>query len=156
MDDDIVRNTIRTVFDYSYLHDDWVTPLSEALDGLTVDQALWKPTAGVKCIWEIVLHMAYWNENIVERMHGDRRARPAEGPWPSMPSPADADAWASTQARLWKSLDTLCDEIGSVSMSTLLDRPWPDGSVLDDLMCRFTHNAYHIGQLTKLRECMPQ
>jgi hypothetical protein len=154
MDDDIIRNSVRTVFEYSYLHDDWVYPLSEALDGVTFDQALWKPAPSSKCIWEIVLHMANWTENIVDRMHGDRQARPAEGPWPSMPDNRDADAWASARARLWKSLDTLRDEIGSTPMSTLLDRPWPDGTVLDDLMCRFVHNAYHIGQITKLRECM--
>ena len=164
MDDQTLRRDLLTAFEYSYLHDDWVNPLSETLDGVTVAEALWKPGTSPqpsppgrgqsKCIWEIVLHMANWTENIVERMRGDRKARPADGPWPAVPAVVDEGAWADAQSRLWRSLDVLRAEMQTVSMAVLMEEPWEDGSVLADLFCRFTHNAYHIGQITKMRECM--
>jgi len=155
MDDETLRRDLLTGFEYSYLHDDWVNPLADALDGVTVREALWKPAPSSKCIWEIVLHMAVWTENIIERMRGPRTARPAEGPWPPLAAVVDETAWADAQARLWRALDALKAEIKSVPFAVLLEEPWEDGSVLADLLCRFTHNAYHIGQITKIRECMP-
>jgi hypothetical protein len=155
MDDDILRNTLLTTFDYSYRHDDWVNPLVEALDGVDVEQALWKPRPELKCIWEIVLHMAVWTENMVQRIQGPRDARPSEGAWPGLPANPDAGAWSEATYRLWRALDTLRGAIQTAPFSLLQERPWPEGTVLDDLVCRFIHNAYHIGQITKLRECMP-
>ena len=39
----MVRRDILLAFEYSYAHADWVTPLDEALDGITVAETLWKP-----------------------------------------------------------------------------------------------------------------
>ena len=137
-------------FEYSYLHDDWVNPLADALGGVTVEEALWSPAPDSKGIWEIVLHMAVWNENIVLRMRSGEPVRPAEGAWPPLPAIPDESAWRDSQRRLWDALASVRVEIESNAPEALMRGPWG----LADLLCRFNHNAYHIGQITKLRECM--
>ena len=85
MDEQALRRDVLIAFEYSYQHDDWVYPLADALAGITVDEAVWTPGPDVKGIWDIVLHMAVWTENIVERMRSGERVRPAEGAWPPLP-----------------------------------------------------------------------
>jgi len=58
--------------------------------------------------------------------------------------------WSDAQARLWASIESVRALIESSSLQTLLDAPYGIG----DLFCRFTHMAYHGGQITKFREFM--
>lgn len=156
MDQDVLRREIAIAFEYSYEHDDWVTPLEEALDGITAQEALWKPAPKIPSIWEIVLHVAVWNENIVERMaqrtRGERPGHPAEGAWPPLPAVQDEAAWEAAQNRLRESLSQVRTHIETMSLPAVVDYGSIGYSHLDDLLCRFLHNAYHIGQITKLRE----
>src|SRR5262249_46008371 len=143
-------------FEYSYAHDDWLTPLEEALAGVTTREAVWKPAPDVPSIWQIVLHMAVWNENIVHRMaqraRGERHGQPPEGPWPPLPATLDEAAWEDAQRRLWESLAAVRAHIEETPLAAQLDFGNVGYSHLADLLCRFTHTAYHIGQITKLRE----
>ena len=150
MDNQLVKSHILTAWEYAYLHDDWLNPLAEALEGVSVEDALWRPGPNTKGIWEIVLHMAAWTENIVERMRTGERALPAEGAWPALPENTDQPAWESAKARLWQSLEDLRQYLDSGPPEVVMSGPWG----LADLLCRFIHNAYHIGQITKMRECM--
>lgn len=153
----MVRRDILLAFDYSYLHDDWVEPLADALDTVTLEEALWTPGPDTKSIWEIILHMTVWTENIVERMaqreRGESPGRPVEGAWPPLPRMRDNAAWEAGQKRLWESLSDLRVRIEEMPLPALLDLGDVGYSILSDMLCRFTHNAYHIGQITKLREC---
>lgn len=148
MDEQTMRREVLVAYEYSYEHDDWLHPLSEALAGVTAAEALWRPGPSLKGIWDIVLHMAVWTENIVERMRSGQRARPAEGAWPPPPDVADEAAWQAAQRRLWDALAALRVYMEGNSLDALAAGPYG----LADLFCRFIHNAYHIGQITKLRE----
>jgi len=148
MDEEAVRRDVLIAFEYSYKHDDWVNPLAEALAGVTAAEAAWRPDPGVRGIWDIVLHMAVWTENIVERMRSGEGIHPAEGAWPPPPAEPDETAWEAAQRRLWDGLSALQAYLETNSLAALTGSPYG----LPDLLCRFIHNAYHIGQITKLRE----
>ena|ERR1041385_297268 len=147
MDEQAFKHEVLTAFEYSYKHDDWVNPLDEALAGVTAEEAAWRPGPKGKGIWDIVLHLAVWNENIVERMKTGEASRPAEGAWPE-PSPTRNEAaWQAAQQRLWDSLAALHAYIETNPLDSLKGHYG-----LGDLFCRFIHNGYHIGQITKMRE----
>lgn len=148
MDEETMRREVLTAFEYSYEHDDWVNPLSEALAGVSAEAALWRPGPGMKRIWDIVLHMAVWTENIIERMRSGQNASPAEGHWPPPPVAPDDAAWEAAQRRLWEALAALRAYMEAHSLDALAAGPYG----LADLFCRFIHNAYHIGQITKMGE----
>jgi hypothetical protein len=165
MDEQAVQRDVLIAFEYSYKHDDWVNPLADALAGVTAAEAAWRPGPDLKGIWNIVLHMAVWTENIVERMRSGERVRPAEGAWPPPPADhpsgpgtraagdaaggyPDEAAWEAAQRRLWDALAALQAYIETNTLDALAGSPYG----LGDLFCRFIHNAYHIGQITKMRE----
>jgi len=155
IDVESVREDVLIAIEYSHDQDDWVTPLTEALDGVSVEDAAWKPVIAsdqVKTIWEIVLHMAVWTENMVVRMHGDPRAHPVEGAWPSMPKDRSDEAWEASKARLMDAVESLRREVKSADMSALAAPIEGGGNRLEDILCRTIHNAYHIGQITKLKQ----
>lgn len=151
MADSLTREDLRTAFEYSWLHDDWVNPLQDALEGVTAEQALWRPPAPeAKGIWDIVLHLAVWNENIVERVETGQAVRPAEGAWPAAPKEADEQVWEASKRRLWDSIERLRDLVENAPIEKIRSSYYGMG----DFLCRFLHMAYHGGQITKLRECM--
>ena len=150
MDEGTIRKHIRIGFEYSYLHDDWVNPLADALEGVTASEALSRPCPDCKGIWDMVLHMAVWNENIVERIRTGKPGRPADGAWPPIADPPDEEAWERAKQRLMNSLESVRETIESTPLGVIEASPWG----LGDLFCRFIHNAYHIGQITKMREYM--
>ena len=148
MTDAEVKREVLVAFEYAYLHEDWLNPLSEALEGLTAEGAAYHPGVNGKSIWEIVLHLTVWNENIIERITTRQNTHPVEGAWPSPAAPATEEAWAAAQQRLWSSLSALKEFMETHSLDQLHAGPWG----LGDLLCRFTHLGYHIGQITKIRE----
>lgn len=165
VDGQAVRRDVLLAFEYSFRHDDWVYPLADALAGVTAQEALWKPGGPdkaspdehVRCIWQIVLHMTAWNDNIVQRMaqrlRGEPPGKPPQGEWPPLPAARDEAAWQDAQRRLWDALDALRAHIEAMPLAASLDNGDVGYSHFADLLCRFTHNAYHIGQITKIREC---
>jgi hypothetical protein len=148
LDGDALKKEVLVAFDYSYLHEDWVYPLADALAGVTAEDAAWRPGTDVKGIWDIVLHMAVWTENIVLRKRSGDPVRPEEGAWPPLPPVPDEAAWEAAQSRLWDALAALRAQIEGDPPAALRNGPYG----LPDLLCRFIHNAYHIGQITKMRE----
>src|SRR5579871_3821725 len=152
VDGEAVRKAVLLGLEYSYEHDDWVNPLADALKGVSATEAAWRPRPDMKSIWEIVLHMAVWTENIIERMRSGEIARPSEGAWPPLPASQGEAAWEQAQQRLWDTLAALRAYIETSPPDSLLGGPYG----LADLLCRFTHNGYHLGQITLLREWQAQ
>jgi hypothetical protein len=68
-------------------------------------------------------------------------------------APLDEAAWVDAQRRLWDALSALHTHIEATPPAVLLDSGNAGYSQFADVLCRLIHNAYHIGQITKLREC---
>lgn len=148
MDEGRLLNDLRVAFEYAYRHDDWVAPLEEELAGLTAQDAAWRPAPEAKSIWEIALHTANWNENIIERIQSGERSRPHEGAWPPMPEDPTEEAWEAAKTRLRHSLQAIEDFLTTTTIAKIEASPYG----LPDLLVRYIHVGYHIGQITKLRE----
>jgi hypothetical protein len=142
-----IRQEIARGFEYSYVHDDWITPLDEALNGLSAEDAGWTPRPEIPSIWAIVLHLDAWNRNIVDRIAIAEAVHPAED-WPSLPSTLDEPGWERAKAELRAALASVQSMIADTPLDTIQAAPY----ALADLLCRLTHNGYHLGQITKLRE----
>ncbi len=150
MTDERIKELLVIGFEYSFLHEDWVTPLQEALGDVTFHEALLRLGRDGLGIWDIVLHMANWNENIVARIETGQVSHPSEGAWPPLPAVPDAEAWESAKARLFTSLDAVRTTIHDATVEKMEASPYGIG----DILCRFIHMGYHIGQITKLREVL--
>src|SRR6202040_2380410 len=79
----------------------WHGPaVAEALAGLDAATGAAPPLAGAHSIWEIVHHLAGWNEVPRRRLDGERLQNlPPERDWPPA-ADLSADAWQATLAAL--------------------------------------------------------
>jgi hypothetical protein len=148
MTQEALRRELSIAFEYCYRHEEWVYPLEKALDNLSAAEALVQTPGGGMSIWQIVLHTANFNENMVRRIETGEKSPPPEGSWPALPAIRDDAAWNQAKDRLRVSIDDLHHVIQSAPFEKILNSPYG----LADLLCRYIHIGYHLGQITKMRE----
>jgi hypothetical protein len=130
------------------------TTLHGALRGLTPARALWRPSPRRHCIWDHILHTAYWKYAVRQRLTGGTRGafprRPSN--WPKLPARPDATALRADIALLEAEHKAL-----RAAVATL------DGAALDALSATgawrqremihgaAAHDLYHAGQVQLLK-----
>jgi hypothetical protein len=170
--DRAVRGLIRAMHDGAFSGRGWQgATLVGALRGVTANDALWSPARGRRCIWEHVLHTAYWKHAIVRVLRGDEGEGGEGGEggddgferspsnWPGTPRDlrgaalerawkADRRLLAAVHARLGAAVDD-CD-------LSHLDRKPPGRtySLQTYLVGIAAHDAYHLGQIQLIKRLM--
>ncbi|MCW5936793.1 MAG: DinB family protein [Fimbriimonadaceae bacterium] len=147
MDEPALVKELAVAWEYTHAHDEWVEPLERLLSGVTAEQAAERQRPDEPGIWEIVLHLATHNEDMVERVRTGRPTVKPQGDWPPLPSVKGEAEWGEAKARLVESVRALGEMIERTPLAQIQASPYG----LADLLCRYTHMGYHLGQITKMR-----
>lgn len=126
-----------------------------ALRGVSAPAARWRPGPHRHSIWELALHVAYWDYAVRRRLLGAVGPRFPRSPanWPAIPSPAGEAAWAADRALLAEQhrllAETIADFPGALLSRSAGGRErWTWG----DLILGITmHDTYHAGQIQMLK-----
>ena len=122
------------------------------LAGLDWKLAGARPDGVPHSVYQLVNHMIYWQEWVVNWLDG-RKPRPpkhAAGGWPGRESPANRREWERTVRRFRDVLDALdrrsrqADPLSKRGRMTRLEMLHIIGS----------HNSYHVGQVAFLRQLL--
>jgi uncharacterized damage-inducible protein DinB len=117
--------------------------LLDALEGLTAEQAAWKPQGQkTRSIWEIVKHIASGKEFVVRRLDSELAAIEE---WPKIEEVSE-EAWAETLEQLKRCQERLFQAVGKLKDEQLEE---PIGEHLFGLIA---HDCYHTGQILTLRQ----
>ena len=141
----------------AYEGDAWHGPsLKEVLSGITAAQAHARPLANAHSIWELMRHVAVWEDAGRRRLEGDRAQIEVSSPedWPAPDDPSEA-AWEQAKAALDRGHQALVDAITGVPESRL-DEPICEGlsSVYVTLHGVIQHDLYHAGQMAILKKAL--
>lgn len=140
----------------------WHGPSRAALlEGVTAQIAAWHPGAGAHSIWETVLHMRSWTDEVRERALGkvpDRTAEPVGGDWPRVTDTSEA-GWRAAVASLDEAHARLLAAVAAMTDAQLAARVGvaagaPEGTgirVRTMLRSLAEHDVYHCGQLSLLK-----
>ena len=143
------------VFDQAYTAPSWHgTPLKGTLRGVTPRQAAWRPARGRHCIWDVVVHAAYWKHMARRRLLRDPElAFPREGEdWFALPRPANAAAWKRDRALLDEEHALLRRAILGLDPGKLDRRGWHSRwHVREEIYGAASHDLYHAGQIQLLK-----
>lgn len=139
----------------AYEGEAWHGPaVKEVLDGITAAQAHARPLANGHTIYELVRHIAVWEDVGRRRLQGDPANVPISSPedWP----PADdtgETAWEQAKAALDHGHQQLVKAISEVDEARL-DEPILEGksSVYVTLHGVIQHDLYHAGQVAILKK----
>jgi hypothetical protein len=113
------------------------------------------PAPGRKCVWDQVLHAAYWKYVVVRRLTGAEPGSFARSPsnWPRRAEGASAKAWAADKALLKTQHEELLAAVESLDVPDL-SRAIPGGRGLSyfALLTGITaHDVYHTGQINLIK-----
>ena len=124
----------------------------EVLEGIRPSHAVQRPVAAAHSIWEIVLHIAVW-EDVVRRRALGEKFNPTEAQdWPAVATTDDA-AWRETLARLSAGHHALRAVIASFDPARL-DQPLVPGGSTGYVQFHgaVQHDLYHAGQIAVLKK----
>jgi uncharacterized damage-inducible protein DinB len=123
------------------------TPASDALDGLTADQAMAKPEQVPHSIVEIVAHLLFWQKRLLKAFNG-KSAGSIESAAVGWPKVKKSD-WPRLKAAYLEGLE----QSKKIAQNpALLDRIQGDNYTVGfRLLSHLGHDAYHLGQIVLIR-----
>jgi uncharacterized damage-inducible protein DinB len=115
---------------------------------------------GAHSIWEIVLHMTSWKNEVRRRIGGAKPAVPLEGDWPQPPETPGAEAWANAMQALdaahralVAAVSIVRDEALSAAPKEPRDLEAGQGVTWYVLLHGLAqHDTYHSGQIALLKK----
>jgi len=146
------------MFDQAYTAPSWHgTPLKGTIRGVSAREARWRPGPKRHCIWDLVLHTAYWKCMVRRRLLRDPNISfPRDGAnWPALPDKPDNAAWRRDRALLDEQHRLLHDAIATLQPAQLGRRGWRSKwPVKAEIYGIASHDLYHAGQIQILKRLM--
>ena len=126
-----------------------------SLRNVSSELASWKPEGMKHCIWELALHIAYW-EYAVGRMleHGPKGGFPRPpANWPAVPKNATEEAWKADRKLVKQERDALVEAVRAFDAARLDEQASSQSkySYTEILTGIALHSAYHTGQIALLK-----
>jgi len=129
------------------------TNLRGAVRRVDAELALWRPAPGRRCIWEVVLHCAYY-KYLQARLLKGRQGRglfprkPAQ--WPALPETPGERAWREDLGLMDQYHQALREAIAGFEVGRLgeVDGSW---TFLQHIHGGAFHDVYHAGQIQLLK-----
>jgi len=130
----------------------WHGPaLMEVLEGIDAKAALDRPIGKAHCIWELVLHLAGWEQVVAKRLQGQPATLSDAQNFGHLDSTTE-QSWMSAVAILRQNHAQLINLVSALPESRLSERvPGKDYDVRFMLYGALQHAAYHAGQIAILK-----
>ncbi|UZJ79409.1 DinB family protein [Fictibacillus sp. KU28468] len=142
----LLLNVLDTTFD----KESWYAPFKHALEGITAEQANWRPTGeATKTIWENVNHLIYYKERLAANMEGREWPHNLDGneTFYLTEQSNDDKEWKKVVERAENVQRSLRQILSKTSVEEL-DHNSLEGKLLDIML----HDAYHTGQIIQIRK----
>ncbi len=138
----------------TYLEGNWSGKgVRPALEGVTPEEAHWRPVPAQHTIAEIAWHMAYWCWKVARWLDPAAVVDPGEEEW--RPVAPTTEAWIDVQEDLGRAHEACAATIRRLPAEALAEPyrpggtgPWTKLDVVADLA---THDSYHAAQIFLLR-----
>jgi uncharacterized damage-inducible protein DinB len=131
----------------------WHGPaLLELLEDMDAATAAARPVADVHSIWELVLHIAVWDDAGLRRLDGNKWQPTGLKNFPPVTRPTEA-AWRKAVAATKRTHDTLVKTVANLSDARLGERvPGKRYDFYHMLHGIVQHELYHAGQIAILKK----
>ena len=124
---------------------EWFVPASKAVEGMTAEQAAWKPGNGGHSVAQLVHHLIFWDRRQLDRFEGKTAGAYDGNNDETFEPKADAATWTAAV----RDLDAVMTEWETAVANA-------DDAKLSSWYATIahitTHNAYHTGQILYVRK----
>ena len=124
----------------------------QVLDDIEWEVAGSKPSGSPHSIFQIVNHLAFWQELFLSGLTESQMSAPATAAdgWPGSEAPSSADDWTTARDRFLKGHDAVLAAIESADPLSGIPahEPTKRANVINTIA---VHTSYHLGQIVMLR-----
>jgi uncharacterized damage-inducible protein DinB len=149
-----LADQIRRAFEGDAWHGD---SIKELLAGVTADTAAAKPIKNAHSIWELVLHIAAWDDAVFRRIGGAAVELTKQQDFPPVTDTSLA-AWRRTVSHLEQTHNQLIKAVAAFPDSRLQDQVPGKTEDYYDFCYMFSgivqHELYHAGQIALLKKAL--
>jgi len=136
----------------AYEGEAWHGPsVREVLEGVTASQASARPIASAHSIWEIVLHIAAWEDIVRRRLGAEKLQVTPEMDWPPVKD-SSAASWAKALEDLKRGHLALRETIAAYDLARLDEKPQGGSTAYVLMHGAIQHDLYHAGQIAVLKK----
>lgn len=147
----LIADQLRRAFDGGAWHGPALLELLKDVDAATAAARL---LPDVHTIWELVLHIAVWDDAGSRRLNGRKWQPTGTANFPVMPKPTEA-AWRKTFAETKHAHERLVKTVAALPDSRLRDRvPGKRYNFSHMLHGIAQHELYHAGQIAILKKAL--
>lgn len=125
----------------------WQASLLKQIEGLTVEQALYKPSPDRHGIWQLVRHIAYWKHWALTYVNEGTKLNAKESNWAPLPELQNEASWQEDVNKL-RALSDECRSVAEGIGDELLSSAEEKFVFFRQLLY---HDCYHTGQIGFLR-----
>jgi hypothetical protein len=141
-------------WDFCHDKEDWFPPLAQALEGVTAEQAKWRPEGeAANTIWETVRHLIFYKERLLNRLRGEEPQYPEgltnDDTFAS--TQEEEGAWQETAAHLAKVHHSIREVLAGLKEDDF-ERANPKTPLGLQVTSLIMHDAYHTGQIVLVRK----
>jgi hypothetical protein len=107
--------------------------------------------------WRLLEHMRICQWDILEFSRNADHVSPEfpDGYWPAEDAPPDPQAWDRSVAAFRADLDAMIGLVSDPKTDLFAEIPHGEGqTILREALLVADHNAYHLGQMVLLRQCL--
>ncbi|EOQ10849.1 MULTISPECIES: DinB family protein [unclassified Bacillus (in: firmicutes)] len=143
---DLLLNVLDSTFD----KESWYAPFKHAIEGLTAEQAMWKPSGEeTNTIWENVNHLIYYKERLAANLEGREWKHNLDGndTFYLTKQSNDDEEWKKVVERSENAQHNLRHVLSAIS-----EKEVEQNSLEGKLLNIMLHDAYHTGQIIQLRK----
>jgi uncharacterized damage-inducible protein DinB len=127
-------------------------PIWQILGTISAESAAKRPLAATHSIWEIVMHMTFWEGVAAQRLSGHRAGLAEELNFPALPE-ATGENWQRTLDEFRQSNARFRDALSKMDAASLDDfSAAGKRSFYEEAHGLIEHNVYHAGQIAILQK----
>lgn len=121
-------------------------------NGLDWQQVGGKAEGFPHSIWELIFHMNYWQDYMLDLLNGDtpKSENPDDESWPDSSSPESEEEWDAAVAYFLKGLKEAEQQAGKALTEQVV--AGREETRADYLQTIVLHNTYHAGQVVFARK----
>jgi hypothetical protein len=132
---------------FFYGNNFWQAGVYQQIEGLTLEQALWRPASDKHCIWQIVRHMNYWKRWAFKYLKEGIKENAKDFNWAALPEVQNEENWKKDREdvkTLHEEFKTICSGLGIKLFVSGEENIVFFRTVL-------FHDSYHSGQIGLIR-----
>jgi uncharacterized damage-inducible protein DinB len=129
-------------------------PMWQILEGISAEHAAARPLPQAHTIWEIVMHMIFWEDVVIRRLAGERAGLVEELNFPAMPSGTEEN-WQQTLDRLRDSNRRFRQALSVLDAAKLFQLSAAGKRTFHgEAHGLIEHHVYHLGQIAMLKKAL--